>query len=193
MSTRDKVLAIAERLIQTRGYNGFSFDDIAREVGVRKPSLYHHFATKADLGAAVVRGYTRKFAGALARIEQDHDDADEALARYVRLFTDTYATSCQLCLCGILGAEKNTLPDGIREELAGFFDLNMAWLTTLIGKGQRDGRLAAGNPPEKAAQFLLSSLEGAMIVGRGTGSSGNVAEVGAMALAYMAGMQAGGR
>lgn len=186
-NTRDKVLQVAERLIQSRGYNGFSFDDIAREVGVRKPSLYYHFATKADLGAEVVRVYTQSFAASLQRIEQEHDDARTTLAGYVELFTETYKTDCLLCLCGILGAERNTLPEEIRTEIAQFFELNLEWLTRVIQTGQKTQRLSPRQAPAKAAAMLLASLEGAMIVGRGTRSSSLVAEVGAMVLANLVG------
>ena len=43
MDTRTKILDSAQRLIQTRSFQGFSFRDIADEVGIRKASLYHHF------------------------------------------------------------------------------------------------------------------------------------------------------
>ena len=57
MSTTSKeaVLAVAKRTAMAHGYNGLNFRDIAAEVGVKAPSIYHHFPTKADLGTAVAR------------------------------------------------------------------------------------------------------------------------------------------
>ena len=43
MDTREKILNSAQGLIQTRSFHGFSFQDIANEVGIRKASLYHYF------------------------------------------------------------------------------------------------------------------------------------------------------
>ena len=51
--TAARVLDVAESLIQQRGYAGFSFDDVAQVVGLRKPSVHHHFRTKGDFLAAV--------------------------------------------------------------------------------------------------------------------------------------------
>jgi len=69
--TADRVLDIAEALVQTRGYNAFSYADISRAVGVRKASLHHHYPTKADLGLALVSRYHAAFMGALSEIEGD--------------------------------------------------------------------------------------------------------------------------
>ncbi|MDP2026901.1 TetR/AcrR family transcriptional regulator [Sulfuriferula sp.] len=43
-------------MVQRRGFNDFSYADIANEVGIRKASLHHHFPTKTDLGLALIDG-----------------------------------------------------------------------------------------------------------------------------------------
>lgn len=50
MDMREQILTSAQRLVQQRGFNGFSYADIADEVGIRKASLHHYFPTKTDLG-----------------------------------------------------------------------------------------------------------------------------------------------
>jgi TetR/AcrR family transcriptional regulator, transcriptional repressor for nem operon len=60
-NTREQIVRVARNLIQTRSYLGFSFQDIADEIGIRKPSLYHHFASKEALGVEVLRQATRSF------------------------------------------------------------------------------------------------------------------------------------
>ena len=65
--TAEKILDVSERLVQLRGYNAFSYADVAKAVGIRKASLHHHFATKADLGRALVVRYREAFLSALAR------------------------------------------------------------------------------------------------------------------------------
>jgi TetR/AcrR family transcriptional repressor of nem operon len=47
-------LDIAEQLVQTRGFNGFSYADIAAEIGISKASLHYHFPTKAMLGERLI-------------------------------------------------------------------------------------------------------------------------------------------
>ncbi|MBC7941403.1 MAG: helix-turn-helix transcriptional regulator, partial [Chitinophagaceae bacterium] len=61
--TRERILATAQMLAQQRGFNAFSYADIAAAVGVRKASIHHHFASKGDLELALVQRYRQQFAG----------------------------------------------------------------------------------------------------------------------------------
>ena len=53
-ATRSRILDVAEQLVQTRGFNGFSYADISAELGITKASLHYHFATKAEHGRTLV-------------------------------------------------------------------------------------------------------------------------------------------
>src|SRR3546814_5509601 len=94
--TAARVLDAAQILIQNNGYNGFSYEDLSRMVGLRKPSLHHHFPKKEDLGATVVERYTERFVLALNEIENTHADAAEQIQAYVSLFIDTYGATQRL-------------------------------------------------------------------------------------------------
>ena len=61
VSTRSHILQVARELMQTRSYLGFSFQDVAERVGIRKASLYHHFPSKESLGVAVLVEATQGF------------------------------------------------------------------------------------------------------------------------------------
>ena len=61
MNTRTSLLDSAEQAVRQRGYNGFSYADLAREIGIRKASIHHHFPTKADLGLALIERYNQNF------------------------------------------------------------------------------------------------------------------------------------
>ncbi|MEM6465574.1 MAG: helix-turn-helix domain-containing protein, partial [Pseudomonadota bacterium] len=67
---RDAILDVTERLIRAHGYSGFSFRDVATEVGIKSASVHYHFPTKPDLAAAVARRYRERFAKALEEKEQ---------------------------------------------------------------------------------------------------------------------------
>ena len=71
--TKTAILDAAQALIQTRGFTAMSFQDIAEIVGIKKPSIVHYFASKTELGSAVVQRYHLVIQEALARV-----DADEA-------------------------------------------------------------------------------------------------------------------
>ena len=82
-TTRDHVLDVAERLAQTRGFNGFSYADISAELGITKASLHYHYRTKTELGCAIIERYGERFRAALGQIQRDRP-AGIAAARAVR-------------------------------------------------------------------------------------------------------------
>ncbi|WGS50464.1 TetR/AcrR family transcriptional regulator [Paraburkholderia sp. D15] len=166
-SSATRIVDAAEGLIQHLGYNGFSYEDIAVQVGIRKPSVHHHFATKAELGAVVVQRYTHRFREALLRIEGTVIHAPNQLRAYVDLFAKTYAQDGRLCVCGILGAESESLPEEIRGEIHRFFEINIVWLSAVIEKGLSAGTLKSSRSASELAGALLALLEGSMLVGRG--------------------------
>jgi TetR/AcrR family transcriptional regulator, transcriptional repressor for nem operon len=167
----ERVLDAAEALVQQHGYNGFSYDDVARVVGIKKPSIHHHFATKADLVAVVARRYTSRFGEQLLAIQAKHTKAPAALAAYAALFELTFAQERRLCVCGMLGAQAQSLPDEVAQEVSSFFRINFDWLTRVFSEGQRALLIRPGRSAQALAEMYLCALEGAMVVGRGMSSS----------------------
>src|SRR3954454_6842599 len=98
-TTRDHVLDVAERLTQTRGFNGFSYADIAAELKVTKASLHYHFPTKTDLRCALIERYGQRFGEALGQIDAAGRPAFRQLESYVELYAGVLRSG-RLCLCG---------------------------------------------------------------------------------------------
>jgi TetR/AcrR family transcriptional regulator, transcriptional repressor for nem operon len=163
--TATRILDVAERLVQSRGYNGFSYADIADRVGITKASLHHHFETKATLGQALVDRYHRQFVQALADIDATADNARGKLRCYVRLYAAVLEGE-RLCLCGMLAAEYDTLPASMQVGIRRFFDVNEQWLAGVLEQGRRRGLFQRYGSPRETARLLLSALEGAMLVAR---------------------------
>jgi TetR/AcrR family transcriptional repressor of nem operon len=163
--TADRLLDIAERLAQTRGFNGFSYADIAAELCLSKASLHYHFPSKADLGSALIRRYRTAFECALDDIARGPRDTRDKLKRYVDLYVNVILND-RMCLCGMLAAEYTTLPPSMQAELRGFFDSNERWLAVVLQEGRRAGELAFAEPAKERARLLASALEGAMLVAR---------------------------
>jgi len=168
MATADRILDIAERLVQRRGFNAFSYADVATAVGIRKASLHYHFATKADLGQALIARYRQTFLQALEGIEGETDDARERLRRYAQLYGAVLRKK-RMCMCGMLATDAATLPKAMRDSVAAFFEENVVWLTTVLERGRTRGELAFEGPAASMAAFFVSALEGAMLVAHGSG------------------------
>jgi TetR/AcrR family transcriptional regulator, transcriptional repressor for nem operon len=162
-STRLRILDVAEKLAQTRGFNGFSYADIAEQLLVTKASLHYHFPQKADLGRALIERYHVAFLQALEEIDRQAREANEKLRRYVGLY-DSVVRNNRMCLCGMFAAEYATLPTAMQDELRRFFDTNDVWLAAVLEHGRRAGKLAFRGPSKQRARSLVGALEGAMLV-----------------------------
>jgi TetR/AcrR family transcriptional repressor of nem operon len=163
--TRTRILETAERLVQTRGFNGFSYADVASELGVTKASLHYHFPGKAELGDALVGRYTERFAAELQRIDAERLPPSAKLAAYAAIYADVLRED-RMCLCGMLAAEYETLPVTMREAILRFFDHNQVWLRTVMEDGRADNSMRFDGTAEDGAQTILGGLEGAMLVAR---------------------------
>lgn len=169
--TAERILDIASRLVQSRGFNGFSYADVAAELHVTKASLHYHFATKAELGRRLIERYEAEFLEALAGIDHKSRSALDRLQRYVRLYASVLAES-RMCLCGMLAAESGTLPEPMRAGLQHYFDANEHWLARVLDEGREAGELRFEGRPLAVAAMLVGALEGAMMLARSYGDSG---------------------
>lgn len=162
-NTSHRILDIAERLVQTGGFNSFSYADIAAELGLTKASLHYHFPSKGDLGNKLIERYETTVLAALAEIDQDTNDPISKLRRYADLYA-TVLRNNRMCCCGVLSAEYSTLPPPMQESLKHYFDVNERWLAAVLSAGREAGRLSFEREPTEVAQLLVSSLEGANMI-----------------------------
>jgi len=161
--TPERILDVAEQLIQTRGYNGFSYADISAAVGITKASLHYHFPTKAKLGLSLVRRYRQAFEAALRALSTSRSDAPALLRGYADLYGSMLRRG-RMCLCGMLAAEHRTLPVSMQRALREFFDENERWLAGVLAQGERSGALRLSGPARDEARLLVAALEGALLL-----------------------------
>ena len=172
--TLTRILDAAEARIRHNGFNGFSFRDIAADVGIRSASVHYHFPTKEDLGLQVMRRYNARFLHYLG----DPKDAAQAphhlLQRYIGGFQKILLEDKSMCLYGILGAEISALPAPVRDEVKRFGEDHVKWLKTVYR------RLDPGQKKKTCktkALCLLASLEGALMTARAAGDVKHFARI----------------
>ena len=169
--TTVRILDAAERMLQVRGYNGFSYGDVAQELGITRAALHYHFKGKAELGEALIERYATRFAAALAALDETAPDAAAKLRGYAGLYLDV-VTRDRMCLCGMLAAEYATLPEPLQKSVSAFFDANTAWLRGVVEQGGTEGTLRPAGSPDDVAAMILGALEGAMLITRLDGAAG---------------------
>ncbi len=169
--TRTNIMDVAQDLIQRRGVNGMSFQDISDAVKIRKASIHHHFASKQDLVEALLVRYRAEFGVLLTEILDSRAKAKGKLLRYGALFEGTLQAGNQdkSCLCGMLAAEVFSLDDGPVRSVKGFMQDNVKFLTKVLKEGKKDGSLAIRGNVEDSASMILAAFEGGLLVARADG------------------------
>lgn len=163
--TRQRILDTAEQLVRIRGFNAFSYADVATTLGITKASLHYHFPGKAQLGQALISRYAERFGEALRKIDADDAPAPVKLEAYAALYAQAL-NGRRMCLCGMLAADYETLPDSIRDGVVAFFDENERWLQRVLEQGAQEGTLKLERSSRDTARMIIGGLEGAMLVAR---------------------------
>lgn len=162
-TTRDQLLEHAQCLIRRRGYNGFSYRDLADHVGVKTASIHYYFPAKDDLLIAVIDKYAAQVYAMLHGIDESLP-ANERLARYAALFRG--GPSDQICLCGMLAADFASLSDRARQSVQAFFRMHETWLAEVVAAGVADGSLKSCGDTAADGRWLFAAFQGALMGSR---------------------------
>jgi len=161
-NSREQILAAATRVAGAHGYGGLNFRDIAAEVGIKAASVYHHFPSKADLGAEVAKRYWEQFSAMLAARLAASGDPIVCLREYPDTFRSALQNDNRMCLCSFMAAEYDDLPDTVKKEVQTFADVNISWLAkVLIAAGG-----VAKEESEERARAIYAAIAGAQLMAR---------------------------
>lgn len=173
-STRQKVLDAAERLVRTRGFNGFSYADVAVTVGIKKASLHYHYPTKMDLGLALVERFSSNVLGYLDQIEKLNERSITKLREYSLVYEQSFHEN-QMCLCGMLAAEHETISDEMQEAVGRYFEKQEAWLQNVLNAGRESGELSFNGSAAEHARMIVTHFQGALLVAKSLNSLERIA------------------
>jgi len=162
-TTREQLLNHAQILIRQRGYNGFSYRDLAEHVGVKTASIHYYFPTKEDLLLEVVNDYAARVSANINAIDESLSAKDQ-LDRYAQLFAN--APSDQICLCGTLAADLASLSERSRQTLQAFYRVHEAWLAKVMARARVDGTLKTSGDCESDGRWLFAAFQGGLMSSR---------------------------
>ncbi len=166
--TREALLEAAAELMHLKGYQATSLDDVLRESGVGKGNFYYHFKSKEDLGYAILDQAIASFLG--KTLEPCFSDGSLPRLAQIRCFLGRVLAAQRQrncvggCALGNLASELSDVHEGFRARLSGVFSAWRARLEQALAEAQADGSVGAGCRPEAVAQFIVASLEGAILM-----------------------------
>lgn len=163
MSTRDRILASAEELFRTRGFNAFSYYDLAEALQVQAPAIHYHFRTKDDLAVAILEMERSRFADFV----RESVDADPMLRlkRFVASFAP-HAEAHHICLVGASGGDYYTFGTKVQAAIMAMADDIITWLTQTLRDGRRSGVFAFSGQPATRAKMIAATLAASLHLAR---------------------------
>ncbi len=178
LAVRKRILEEAEHLIHLKGFNKTSLEEVARRARMTKANVLHHFASKEELGLAVldakIADYRQKRVDGCCRMR----DPEAALAR---LFRDAAGfqrrNGCKAgCLVGNIALEMSDLSETFRRRTSEFFS---HWEREFA----RSLRAGGGSSADARAvsEAVIALYEGAVMLARSRRDAGVIARVGRVA------------
>jgi TetR/AcrR family transcriptional regulator, transcriptional repressor for nem operon len=161
-TTREEILYVTRNLIQTRSYLGFSFQDVADRVGIRKPSLYHHFPTKEALGVEVLHEAAHAFRQWAAATSPR---PGLKLSAYFDLYRWDLRAGAAMCPAGALVPGWDCIEPKLRNAVRSLRDEQVQWLSGVFSTDPRNRRRAGD-----MAAFVFAACQGALLSARMTGA-----------------------
>lgn len=175
-TTRDQIVQLAQRLLQERGCNAFSYRDLAEQIGIKTSSIHYYFPRKEDLLLAAIQAYHAQWRVNIATIDATLPASAQLhalLQRRRRAFRDTE----RVCLGGALAADLASLSQAVRAEVQAYYRSNEDWLTRVLLLGAQDGSLAYTGDAKLAAQALFAALQGGLFGARLFGTEDRLADL----------------
>lgn len=166
MDTKTSLLNTAEKLARSRGFDAFSYADLSKVVGISKPSIHHHFPTKADLALGLITRYRKSFFADLGKIKSGSATAKDQLHAYLALYRKALCNGEQVCLCVAFSAGRDSFDHAVLAELNRFNTDSVTWLRDLFHRGNSDGTLLNFADADASAHMILALAEGAQLVAR---------------------------
>ena len=161
--TRENIIDLAEELIRTKGYNAFSYGDIAGALSIRNAAIHYYFPSKADLGINVIDREIAKITS--SREEWEALPGNMQLRKVVEQFYSSHRRGW-ICLNGSLTPDFLTLPAPMQQKVKQMCEIILAWMTEVLEKGRKDGTLAFEGEAKSRALLVISSLLSSLLLAR---------------------------
>lgn len=164
--TKTALLDVAEHAARARGFDGFSYADLAEAVGIRKASVHYHFPSKAALSAALMDRYRTSLENECQRIENAYDTGSEQLLDLIQLYRNALNDGNTLCLCVALISSRESLSADVIDKLKTFHTMMTKKIEAIFELGMQDRTIAHVSAPRAEAHAALALLEGAHLTAR---------------------------
>ena len=151
--TKKRISIFADQLIHTKGYHGFSYKDIAEEIGIKKASVHHHFASKEELVSSVVEHHIQRF-NKWADFHKEKSPT-ELLLEFKEMYRYLSHNCTRICPVGMLTAEYPILPERVQKQVDKIWNTIHTWVLNVLKEGQNQQVFYKFDPIVKSKLIVL--------------------------------------
>ncbi len=163
-TTKNDAIQVSKRCLQTVGFNGFSFQTIADELGIKKASLHYYFKSKDDLGIAIVENYELLFTDWVST--QSDKNPIEQIEKFIFGFFKISNNCNMICPIGVLSNDYNSLSAKLQKRVYTFHFTQHRWLIEVLNKGKKEKLIAKHIQSNIMADMIMSTLQGGIQIAR---------------------------
>lgn len=157
-----EILELAIQLLQTKGFENFSYQDISSALGITKASVHHHFPKKEDLGVALCEWikawHQEKFSGA----EQRYPDPWDRLNAYLDWSLQYAQGENKICPLSSLQTDINLLPPSMCQAIARLDEHEIQFIARTLEQGRNDDTMHFTGDARSQALLLVLACKGAL-------------------------------
>ncbi|HEY0272752.1 MAG TPA: TetR/AcrR family transcriptional regulator [Chitinophaga sp.] len=162
-STKQKIIALADELIRTRGYNAFSYADIAGRLHIKNAAVHYHFPGKADLGIAVLDYEMEGMHTAWQQWAALPEDVQ--LQKFIRTF-GLKSREASICLMGSLTPDYATFTPAMQEKVRQMCGEIARWLTGILEQGRKKQLFRYEGLSYDRALVVITGLQSSLLLSR---------------------------
>ncbi|RMG57817.1 MAG: TetR/AcrR family transcriptional regulator [Deltaproteobacteria bacterium] len=165
--TRGRILRVARKLMSERGYVGTTLKDIEKETGLTRGSIYHHYASKEDMGKEILSS-AKKDLLSFVDSTLSGETSLEKLENHFRQITERHASRRFVggCIFGNSAVELSDRYESFRLFLAGVFEEWRRRIESVLREGVEKGEVRRGADPSRISKMTISAIEGAILLSR---------------------------
>jgi len=163
--TRERILELGEELILTKGFNGFSYQDISTALGIKNAAIHYYFASKENLGTSIVKTNIQRFEEMIANMKALRFDPIKKIETFIKIYIKSQRER-KLCIVGALSPDIETLFPTTQIEVTKMVDLILDWLTEVLKDGKEQGVFHFEEDEKQRAFLILSSLVASLQLAR---------------------------
>ncbi len=165
--TRDHILKATRKILVAQGFHNTSISAVIEATGVKKGNLYYHFASKEDLGLAVLEDAKDEFFSFLAKALEGRDPVEKIINSCQAIFREQEKNNfVGGCLFGNTALEMADSNRKFSEVIQEVFNRWTGVLEEHLGQARKTGLLPPSTRPRLLAKTVVATLEGAIMMSR---------------------------